>query len=99
LEGIVNEGNHCTQIGLPNELPERPRGTREQVRVAFPYRGKGLTMKDKMVFITHSQSTQVTPTLEARNPLLAANINGKAMNTETKAEESSNLANVQRKGL
>jgi hypothetical protein len=69
------------------------------VRVAFPYRGKGLTMKDKMVFITHSRSTQVTPTLEARNPLLAANINGKAMNTETKAEESSNLANVQRKGL
>ncbi len=54
-------------------------------------------MKDKVVFITHSRSTQVTTALEAANPLLAATINGKAMNNETKAEERFNLANVQRK--
>ncbi len=66
------------------------------MRAAFPYRGKGPTMKDRVVFITHSRSTQVTPTLEARKPLVAANINGRAKNTETKAEVSYNLANVQR---
>jgi hypothetical protein len=44
-------------------------------------------MKNKVVFITHSRSAHVTTALKAGNPLPAADINGKIMNTKTKTEK------------
>jgi hypothetical protein len=81
---------------LPNELPKRPRGTSKQLGVTVPHRGKSGTVKNKVVFITHSGTTHITHALKTRKPLPAAHINGKAMNTKTKPEKEPNLGNIKR---
>ncbi len=58
-----------------------------------------LTMKDKVVFITHSRITYGATLSEAGHPPLASTINREAMNSKTKQEETSNLANVERNGM
>jgi hypothetical protein len=53
-------------------------------------------MKIKVVFITYSRGTHVTMALKARDPVRAGDINGKVMNSKTKTEKCSYLANGER---
>jgi hypothetical protein len=54
---------------------------------------KSHTMKNKVVFITHTRNAHVTRPLKTGNPLRAAHINGEIMNANTKTEKCSNFAN------
>jgi hypothetical protein len=64
--------------------------------VTVPHSVKSGTVKNKVVFITHSGTTHITHSLKPRKPLPAAQINGKAMNTKTKPEKEPNLGNILR---
>ena len=54
-------------------------------------------MENQVVFITHRGTTHIAQALKARDPLPAAHVNGKAMNTKTKPEKEPDLSNIKRK--
>jgi hypothetical protein len=55
--------------------------------IAVLYGINSHTMKNKVVFITHSRSAHVTTALKAGNPLPAADINGEVINAKTNMEK------------
>jgi hypothetical protein len=60
----------------------QPEGGTTQARIAFPHVSKNRTMKNKTVLIKHSRGTHVTTALMAGNPLPAADVNRKVMNSK-----------------
>jgi hypothetical protein len=57
------------------------------------------TMKNNVGFITHSRGTHVTTVPEAGDPVPAADVDGRVMNSKKKTEKCSNLVNWEKEAM